>query len=55
MITLLDLLDRLEGETLAAFMRSAVLAHRGRTVGALSELEVAIDAVPRDGRPRCSR
>ena len=50
-IALLDLLDRLEGETLAAFMRSAVLAHRGRTVGALSELEVAIDAVPRDGRP----
>ncbi|MCH7892334.1 MAG: peptidoglycan DD-metalloendopeptidase family protein [Gemmatimonadetes bacterium] len=47
----LDLLDRLEGETLAAFMRSAVLAHRGRTVGALSELEVAIDVVPRDGRP----
>ena len=51
-IALLDLLDRLEGETLAAFMRSAVLAHRGRTVGALSELEVAIDVVPRDGRPQ---
>ena len=50
-IALLDLLDRLEGETLAAFMRSAVLAHRGRTVEALSELEVTIDAVPRDGRP----
>ncbi len=50
-ISLLDLLDRLEGETLAAFMRSVVLAHRGRTVGALSELEVAIDVVPRDGRP----
>ena len=51
MIALLDLLDRLQGETLAAFMRGAVLAHRGRTVGALSELEVAIDVAPRDGRP----
>ena len=52
-IALLDLLDRLEGETeaLAAFMRSAVLAHQRRTEGALSELEVAIDAVSRDGRP----
>ena len=50
-IALLDLLDRLEGEALAAFMRSAVLAHRGRTEGALSELEVAIDAVPQDGLP----
>ena len=50
-IALLDLLDRLEGEALAAFLQSAVLAHRGRTEGALSELEVAIDAVPRDGRP----
>ena len=50
-IALLDLLDRLEGETLAAFMRGAVLAHRERTVGALSELEVAIDVAPRDGRP----
>ena len=50
-IALLDLLDRLEGETLAAFMRSAVLAHQGRTEGALSELEVAIDAAPQDERP----
>ena len=50
-IALLDLLDRVEGEALAAFMQSAVLAHRGRTEGALSELEVAIDAVPQDGRP----
>ena len=51
-IALLDLLDRLEGETLAAFMRSAVLAHQGRTEGALSELEVAVDAAPQDERPR---
>ncbi len=50
-IALLDLLDRLEGETLAAFMRSAVLAHQGRTEGALSELEVAIAAAPQDERP----
>jgi len=50
-IVLLDLLDRLEGETLAAFMRSAVLAHQRRTEEALSELEVAIDAGPQDGRP----
>ena len=51
-IALLDLLDRLQGESLAVLMRSAVLAHQGRTDGALSELEVAIDAVPHDGRPR---
>ncbi len=50
-IALLDLLDRLEGEALAAFLQSAVLAHRGRTDEALSELEVAIAAVPRDVRP----
>ncbi len=50
-IALLDLLDRLDGEALSAFVRSAVLAHQRRTDGALSELEVAVDAVPRDGRP----
>ena len=50
-IALLDLLDRLEGEALAAFMRSAVLAHHGRAEGALSELEAAIDAAPQDERP----
>ena len=50
-IALLDLLDLLEGEALAAFMRSAVLAHHGRAEGALSELEVAIDAAPQDERP----
>ena len=51
LIALLDLLDRLEGESLAAFMQSVVLAHHGRTDLALSQLEVAIDAVPRDERP----
>ena len=50
-IALLDLLDVLEGEALAAFMRSAVLAHHGRAEGALSELKVAIDAAPQDERP----
>ena len=50
-IALLDLLDRLEGEALAALMRSAVLAHHGRTEGALSELEVAVDAALQDERP----
>ncbi len=50
-IGLLDLLDRLEGEALAAFMRSAVLAHHGRAEGALSELEAAIDAALQDERP----
>ncbi len=50
-IALLDLLDRLEGEALAAVMRSAVLAHHGRAEGALSELEVAIDAAPQDEQP----
>ena len=47
-ITLLDLLDRLEGEPLEAFTRSAVLAHQGRTEAALAELDVAIAAAPRD-------
>jgi len=50
-IALLDLLDRLEGEALAALIRSAVLAHHGRTEGALSELEVAIDGALQDERP----
>ena len=50
-IALLDLLDRLEGEALAAFMRSAVLAHQGRTEGALSEMEIAIDVAPQDEQP----
>ena len=49
-IAVLDILDRLEGETLAAFMRSAVLAHHGRTVQALSELEVAIEAAAQEER-----
>ena len=51
LIELLGLLDRLDGESLDAFIRSAVLAHHGRTDLALSELEVAIDAVPRAQRP----
>lgn len=51
LIELLSLLDRLEGESLDAFIRSAILAHHGRTDLALSELEMAIDAVPRDQRP----
>ena len=50
-IALLGLLDQLEGETLASFMRSAVLAHQRRTEAALSELEVALDAVSQDVRP----
>ena len=50
-IALLGLLDQLEGESLATFMRGAVLAHHGRTDGALSELEIVIDAVPHDDRP----
>jgi tetratricopeptide (TPR) repeat protein len=49
-IALLDVLDRLEGEPLAAFIRGAVLAHHGRTDEALSELEAAVDAAPRDER-----
>lgn len=51
LITLVDLLDRLEGETLAAFIRSAVLAHLGSIDGALSELEMAIETGPPDERP----
>ena len=50
-IALLDLLDRLEGESLAPFLRSVVLAHRGRADSALSEMEIAIGAVPNDQRP----
>ena len=51
LISLLDLLDRLEGEGLTAFVRSAVLAHHGSTGGALTELDVAIEAAPEDERP----
>jgi tetratricopeptide (TPR) repeat protein len=50
-IALLDLLDGLEGEPLSAFIRSVVLAHRGRAEAALAELDSAIMGVPRDGRP----
>jgi tetratricopeptide (TPR) repeat protein len=50
LIGLIGLLDRLEGESLDAFIRSAVLAHHGHADLALSELEVAIDAVPEDQR-----
>lgn len=50
-ITLLDLLDGLEGEPLVAFTRSVVLAHQGRTEGALTELDGAIMTVPPDGQP----
>jgi thioredoxin-like negative regulator of GroEL len=52
LIALLGLLDRLEGESLAAFVRSMVLAHHGHTAEALSELEAAIAAVPSEERPR---
>jgi hypothetical protein len=52
LIALLDLLDRLEGESLTALVRSVVLAHHGNTDGSLSELELAIDAVSTDERPR---
>ena len=51
LIALLDLLARLEGESLDAFIQTAVSAHQGHTDLALSHLEVAIDAVPRDERP----
>ena len=50
-ISLLDVLDRLEGETLTVFMRSTVLAHQRRTEEALSELDVAIESVAQDTRP----
>jgi hypothetical protein len=52
LIALLDVLDRLEGESLASFVQSMVLAHHGYADEALSELEVAIEAVPSDERPR---
>ena len=52
LIALLDLLDRMEGESLTALVRSVVLVHRGNTHGSLSELELAIDAVSTDERPR---
>ena len=50
-IALLDILDRLQGEALAAVTRSAVLAHQGRTEGALFELEAALNGLPRDEQP----
>ena len=52
LIVLLDLLDRLEGESLAALVRSVVFDHHGNTDGALSELEVAVDAGGPDERPQ---
>lgn len=50
-ITLLDILDLLEGEPIDAFLRGAVLAHQGRTDDALTELEAAIGAVSGNARP----
>lgn len=50
LITLLTLLDRLEGEARGAVLRSVVLAHRGRPGVALEEIEGALALLPDEDR-----
>ncbi len=50
-ISLLGLLDDLQGETLAVVMRSAVLAHRGQNAVAVGEIAAVTDGLPRGDRP----
>ena len=49
LIALLDVLDRLDGESLASFVQSMVLAHHGYADEALSELERALDPAALEG------
>ena len=50
-ISLLGLLDELQGEALVAVMSSAVLAHRGRIAAAVDEVAFVIDRLPRADQP----
>jgi hypothetical protein len=50
-ISLLGLLDDLQGETLAVVMRSAVLAHRGQNAVAVDEIAAVADGLPKGDRP----
>ncbi len=51
LISLLSLLDELQGESLAVVMSSSVLAHRGRIAAAVQEVQTMIDQLPRADRP----
>jgi len=51
LISLLGLLDSLQGESLAIVMSSSVLAHRGRIAAAVYEVQTTIDQLPRADRP----
>jgi hypothetical protein len=51
LISLLSLLDELQGESLAVVMSTSVLAHRGRTAAAVQEVQTMIDQLPRADRP----
>ena len=50
-ISLLGLLEELQGEALAVVMRTAVLAHRGRAAAAVGEVESAVDGLEGTDRP----
>ena len=50
-ISLLGLLDELQGEALAVVMASSVLAHRGRIAAAVGEVAVVVDRLPKAVRP----
>ena len=50
-ISLLGLLEELQGEALAVVMRSAVLSHRGRAGAAVSEVEAVVDDLSEADRP----
>ncbi len=49
-ISLLGLLEELQGEALAVVIRSAVLAHRGRAAAAVSEVKAVVDGLPEADR-----
>ena len=51
LISLLGLLDSLQGESLAIVMSSSVLAHRGRIAAAVYEVQTMIEQLPRADRP----
>ena len=51
LVSLLSLLDELQGESLAVVMSSSVLAHRGRIAAAVQEVQTMIDQLPRADRP----
>ncbi len=50
-ISLLGLLDELQGEALIVVMTSAVLAHRGHIAAAVGEVADVVDGLPRADQP----